>query len=474
MQGAKAKQLEIAKLMDADEDICDSVGSCSEDDDNIYTDEGLQGHITYVQESWIPRISAEVQTSMIGRLQEDNGQQIAATVDKTVVRTEHLLRLLNTYEVTKEIVDAYGRRLQTSYTRRLCKFLPTSFFDKLFNPNGRRQQDKGILNISACKGYTAEINIFEYQILLIPIFANRHWSLIAADMQTRQVRYIDSEGEGGLSYILAIRRWMASEWKRFYKSAFPTWRTILSDSTHTPQQGKSNACGIFTIMRMQLLADGQDVQRFNEEHLMEASYYIAYRIIQPVQDGQMLARPVYPKKKESGQIKLIPTGLCCSEENEETEDTNPAIDEKEISQMDTPSLPIAESEVPIIQREIKEMKSTAPGPRRSNRVNKFMGKLAERQGLPWNHNAHRLQIQTIQDLGWCLFAKDHFKANEPIAVNSGKKLKAEIARSDKHRSDYVVELGELFIDAWDAKRKLCKAYAGYSNEAINKQGRRDC
>ena len=79
VQGAKAKQLEITALMDADEDICDSVGSCSEDDDNIYTDEGPQGHLTYVQESWIPRISAEVQTSMIGRLQEDNGQQIAAT-----------------------------------------------------------------------------------------------------------------------------------------------------------------------------------------------------------------------------------------------------------------------------------------------------------------------------------------------------------------------------------------------------------
>ena len=86
--------------------------------------------------------------SMLDRLQKDNGQHLAATVDKTVVRTEHLQRLLNTYEVTKEIVDAYGRRLQSSYTRRLCKFLPTSFFDKLFNPNGRRQQDKGILNIS--------------------------------------------------------------------------------------------------------------------------------------------------------------------------------------------------------------------------------------------------------------------------------------------------------------------------------------
>ena len=125
---------------------------------------------------------------------------------------------------------------------------------------------------------------------------------------------------------------------------------------------------------------------------MQASYYIAYRIIQPVQDGQTLVRPVYPKKKDSGQIKLIPTGLCCLEENEETEDTHPAIDEREISQTDTPSLPIAESEGSIIQQESKEMISTTLGPRRSHTVNKFMGNLVERQGLPWNHNAHRLQI----------------------------------------------------------------------------------
>ena len=241
-------------------------------------------------------------------------------------------------------MDAYGRRLQSSYTRRLCKFLPTSSFDKLFNPNGRRQQDKGVLNLCRCKGYTAEINIFEYQILLIPIFVNRRWSLIAADMQTRQVRHIDSAGEGGLPYILAIRRWMASEWKRFYKSAFPTWRSILSDSTHTPEQGTSNACGIFTIMHMQLLADVQDVQRFNVEYLLEASYYIAYRIIQPVQCSQTLARPVYQKKKDSGQIRLIPTGLCSTVENEKTEDTHPASSERDMSIIDIPSQLMDDSE----------------------------------------------------------------------------------------------------------------------------------
>jgi hypothetical protein len=111
---------------------------------------------------------------------------------------------------------------------------------------------------------------------------------------------------------------------------------------------------------------------------------------------------------------------------------------------------------------------------RSARTNKYVGNMTEPTGLPWNHNSHRLQIQSIPGMGWCLFASDHFRNEEDIAVYAEKKLTETEARSDKLKSVYDVELGDLFIDAWDAKANLCKAFAGYANDAINREGRRDC
>ena len=112
--------------------------------------------------------------------------------------------------------------------------------------------------------------------------------------------------------------------------------------------------------------------------------------------------------------------------------------------------------------------------RRSARINKYVGNMMESQGLPWNHNSHRLQIRSIPGMGWCLFATDNFRNEEDIAVYAGTKLTEMEARSHTLKSAYVVEIGDLLIDAWDAKAKLCKAFAGYANDAINKEGRRDC
>jgi Ulp1 family protease len=216
LNGAAVKRLDMAESMNTEEDINDSMELDSEEED-IQEISGLPLQVDYVQESWIPQLSLEDKSEIETKIQTDNSNQIIMTVDKTVIRATMLQKLLENYLVSKEVVNAYGRRLQASYTRRLCKFFPTSFFERLFNPNGTyKQQETAKVNIINCKGYTATINIFEYQLLLIPVFIDKHWTLISADMMTRQVRFIDPAGSGGLPYLLVIRRWMRAEWTRFY------------------------------------------------------------------------------------------------------------------------------------------------------------------------------------------------------------------------------------------------------------------
>ena len=76
--------------------------------------------------------------------------------------------------------------------------------------------------------------------------------------------------------------------------------------------------------------------------------------------------------------------------------------------------------------------------RRSERSNKYMGGIAKRKGLPWNHNASRLQIQEFPGMEWCLFAINQFDKDEQIAVYAGKALNPDVARSAAYNSDYIV------------------------------------
>ena len=120
------------------------------------------------------------------------------------------------------------------------------------------------------KSISRNINIFDYQLLLIPIWLGNHWTHIAIDTSTRQIRYLDSGGEGGDQYLLAIRRWLKTEWKRFYKDNAPNWRTLPSMQCAVPQQLNEHDCGVYMLMFMELQTDGQDISMFVDEGVEDA------------------------------------------------------------------------------------------------------------------------------------------------------------------------------------------------------------
>jgi Ulp1 family protease len=171
--------------------------------------------IEYVQTDWIPQMPQEEHDKLHAIINEaSSGQQVLNTIDRTVVRVEAVRKLMEDRSVSTEVVDAYGRIMQSRYTRRLCKVFPVSFFECLYNPMGSAPyRSKAQFDKDKARGYTSSVNIFEYQVLLIPVLLKDHWTLLTVDTKTRQVRFVDTDGDGGIAYMLAIRRWLAREWK---------------------------------------------------------------------------------------------------------------------------------------------------------------------------------------------------------------------------------------------------------------------
>ena len=86
----------------------------------------------------------------------------------------------------------------------------THFYHKLSKSGfeGVKKWTKKVLHNST-KCYltfsTVQVDIFKYQLVLIPIHSGCHWSLVVLDCRKEQIEYYDSLGGSGTSYTLRIR-----------------------------------------------------------------------------------------------------------------------------------------------------------------------------------------------------------------------------------------------------------------------------
>ena len=235
---------------------------------------------------WIPDVSEADRTIVEERLAgAANERQILATVDCYEVQQRSLHWLLNGEEIDSTVVDSYLRLVQKRITSRHVKCMGTSFFKRLYNPGGgNRYQPSDTLNLDYVTQFTKGLDIFQYQLLLIPLLVRHHWSIIAVDMRADSIQYFDSGPGDGMQYLAIIKRWIAHEWKSnsaYNTTEFPShkWRMIPSDSLVTPQQTGRTDCGVFMMMFAELLADGQQVDRFDAQSGSTARMYIAHGIM---------------------------------------------------------------------------------------------------------------------------------------------------------------------------------------------------
>ena len=133
----------------------------------------------------------------------------------------------------------------------------------------------------------------------------------------------------------------------------------------------------------------------------------------------------------------------------------------------------------VMDEFVEEIQPESRPLRRSTRPRQNLQTMAD-DNTPANINHDRVIIKEVPGMGWGLFAKDGFKAGERvISAYNGYRVKLRTATGRSYKSKYVVELETtnksiLCVDAWDPVRELCIAYGAYGNDAINKEGRRDC
>lgn len=92
--------------------------------------------------------------------------------------------------------------------------------------------------------YFATANVLSYDWLFVPMhLQDSHWALIAVDVHSRQITYLDSLGCRGAEYLANIKRFLQDSEMRISKLEVATEWNLLDRGKSVPQQQNAYDCG---------------------------------------------------------------------------------------------------------------------------------------------------------------------------------------------------------------------------------------
>ncbi len=128
------------------------------------------------------------------------------------------------------------------------------------------------------KRWTAKVNIFAYERILIPIHLPEHWCLAELDMQEKKIFYYDSLGGMNETCLIILLSWLINE-HRVRKLPTPLifseWQLITPNS---PRQGNGTDCGVFTCVTAEYRSRNAPLT-FSQANMPYFRRRIAYEIL---------------------------------------------------------------------------------------------------------------------------------------------------------------------------------------------------
>ena len=93
--------------------------------------------------------------------------------------------------------------------------------------------------------WTRTVDLFHYDLILIPVHSGAHWSLATVCPKLRTIRYYDSQGRSNLGCLDSLRIYMKKESLAKNRHVSGGWK--LECVVNLPQQMNYSDCGMFTL-----------------------------------------------------------------------------------------------------------------------------------------------------------------------------------------------------------------------------------
>lgn len=141
----------------------------------------------------------------------------------------------------------------------------------------------------AQKGYpsvrrwTRKVNIFEKDIILVPVHANgQHWSLCIIDMRHQSIRYYDSLDQPHCPPLHILKLYLEAESVDKRQEPFKASGFKIECVQSLPKQTNANDCGVFCLQYAQSVSRDKPIT-FAQSQI----YYFRHRMALEVAHGKL-------------------------------------------------------------------------------------------------------------------------------------------------------------------------------------------
>ncbi|XP_034020908.1 sentrin-specific protease 3b [Thalassophryne amazonica] len=203
-----------------------------------------------------PRRKAMVQHQMQS-FQRSSGSVLAKTFrvnyKRHVLTMDDLGTLYGQNWLNDQVMNMYGDLVMDSVPDKV-HFFNSFFYDKL--------RTKGYEGV---KRWTKNVDIFQKNLLLIPIHLEVHWSLVSVDIPRRAITYFDSQRTLNRRCPKHIFKYLQAEAiKKDQQEFLAGWKGFFK--MNVGRQNNDSDCGAFVLQYCKCLALGQPF-RFGQQDM---------------------------------------------------------------------------------------------------------------------------------------------------------------------------------------------------------------
>ncbi|XP_069960155.1 sentrin-specific protease 1-like isoform X3 [Cherax quadricarinatus] len=126
--------------------------------------------------------------------------------------------------------------------------------------------------------WTKKVDVFTYDLLLVPVHLGMHWCLATIDFQTKSIQYYDSMLGTNDQCLEALLDYLISEHEDKKKSPYNASDWILTNVKSIPQQMNGSDCGMFACKFAEYLSRNAPIT-FQQQHMPYFRRRMVYEIV---------------------------------------------------------------------------------------------------------------------------------------------------------------------------------------------------
>lgn len=131
---------------------------------------------------------------------------------------------------------------------------------------------------NSLKRWTRKVDIFDHDLILVPVHLGAHWCLATIDFKKKGIFYYDSMGGDNNRCLKALIGYLEAEHMDKKKSPYDTSDFICENVKEIPQQNNQSDCGMFTCKNAEYLSR-EALITFTQEDMPYFRRRIIYEIV---------------------------------------------------------------------------------------------------------------------------------------------------------------------------------------------------